>query len=57
LQQDWYYRHANFEHILKNEIVMTFGEDNQATVLELLRWLGPGAELIEPKEVARCDQR
>ena len=50
LQQDCYYRHAIFERISENEIVMTFGEDNHATVLELLRWLGPDAELIEPKE-------
>jgi hypothetical protein len=27
---------------------MTFGEQNPTVVLELLRWLGPGAELIEP---------
>jgi hypothetical protein len=28
---------------------MTFGEDNRTIVFELLRWLGPGAELAEPK--------
>ncbi len=27
---------------------MTFGEQNPTIVLELLRWLGPGAELLEP---------
>lgn len=48
LQQDWYYRHAHFELIAGDEVMMTFGERNPATVLELLRWLGPGAELIEP---------
>jgi predicted DNA-binding transcriptional regulator YafY len=48
LQQDWYYRHANFEPITENQILMTFGEQNPTVVLELLRWLGPGAELIEP---------
>jgi hypothetical protein len=28
---------------------MTFGESDRSVVLELLRWLGPGAELIEPR--------
>ncbi|HEX6553140.1 MAG TPA: WYL domain-containing protein [Ktedonobacteraceae bacterium] len=49
LQQDWYYRHANFEPITEDQVVMTFGERNPTVVLELLRWLGPGAELIEPQ--------
>lgn len=48
LRRDWYYRHACFEPMAKDQVLMTFGEDNQAVVLELLRWLGPGAELIEP---------
>jgi len=48
LQQDWYYRHANFEPITQDQVLMTFGEGNPTVVLELLRWLGPGAELIEP---------
>jgi len=50
LRRDWYYRHARFERIAEDAVVMTFGEDNRATVLELLRWLGPGAELLEPAE-------
>jgi predicted DNA-binding transcriptional regulator YafY len=48
LQQDWYYRHALFEELAGDEMLMTFGEDDRAIVLELLRWLGPGAELIAP---------
>jgi predicted DNA-binding transcriptional regulator YafY len=48
LQQDWYYRHANFEPISEDQVLMTFGEQDPTVVLELLRWLGPGAELIEP---------
>jgi hypothetical protein len=27
---------------------MTLSEVDQAVVLELVRWLGPGAELLEP---------
>jgi predicted DNA-binding transcriptional regulator YafY len=48
LQQDWYYRHALFEELGQEGVLMTFGEDDRAVVLELLRWLGPGAELVAP---------
>ena len=50
LQQDWYYRHALFAYSDEGQIVMTFGEDNREVVMALLRWLGPGALLLEPKE-------
>jgi predicted DNA-binding transcriptional regulator YafY len=49
LQRDWYYQHARFEESAGNQVLMMFGEENQAIVFELLRWLGPGAELVEPK--------
>jgi predicted DNA-binding transcriptional regulator YafY len=48
LQRDWYYQHAIFEPLSHHHILMTLGEEDQQTVLELLRWLGPGAELLEP---------
>lgn len=48
LQEDWYYRYAQFE-ALDDAVVMTFGEAESSLVFDLLRWLGPGAELIEPK--------
>ena len=48
LRQDWYYRHARFETLPTGQVEMTFGEDNRAVVFELLRWLGPSAELLEP---------
>ncbi|MBX3085766.1 MAG: YafY family transcriptional regulator [Anaerolineae bacterium] len=48
LQEDWYYRHAQFEDVDDGAVLMTFGEAERALVFELLRWLGPGAELIEP---------
>ncbi len=48
LQQDWYYRHAHFELVAEDQMIMTFGEQNPTVVLELVRWLGPGAELLEP---------
>ena len=48
LEKDWYYQHALFEQLSDDGVVMTFGEEDQQVVLELLRWLGPGAELLEP---------
>lgn len=50
LRQDWYYRHAYYEPEPCGRISMTFGEGDPDAVLPLLRWLGPGAELIEPAE-------
>jgi predicted DNA-binding transcriptional regulator YafY len=49
VQQDWYYRHASFDHDGDGSVVMSFGEDRREHVFELLRWLGPGAELLEPE--------
>jgi predicted DNA-binding transcriptional regulator YafY len=49
LKQDWYYRHARFDDHAGDQVVITFGESERANVLELLRWLGPGAELLEPR--------
>lgn len=49
LKQDWYYGHARFEDVSADGVLMTFGEDNRSFVFELLRWLGPGAELLAPE--------
>lgn len=49
LQRDWYYRFAQFEDLPNDQVFMTFGEDNPQMVVDLIRWLGPGAELIEPQ--------
>jgi predicted DNA-binding transcriptional regulator YafY len=50
LKQDWYYRHARYQDLLDEQVLMTFGESDRAAVLDLLRWLGPGAELVAPAE-------
>jgi predicted DNA-binding transcriptional regulator YafY len=50
LQLDWYYQHAVFTPERDGRVTMTFGGSRQDIVVELLRWLGPGAELIEPAE-------
>jgi predicted DNA-binding transcriptional regulator YafY len=49
LKRNWYYTHARYENTDDGSVLMTFGENDQSVVLELLRWLGPGAELIEPQ--------
>lgn len=48
LRQDWYYSRATFSESPDGRFEMTLGQDNPAMVLDLIRWLGPGAELIEP---------
>ncbi|HEX2619993.1 MAG TPA: WYL domain-containing protein [Phototrophicaceae bacterium] len=51
LQHDWYYAHARFETSpgYPGQVLMTFGESDRKLVFEMLRWLGAGAELIEPQ--------
>jgi predicted DNA-binding transcriptional regulator YafY len=49
LQRDWYYQHARFEESAGEQVMMTIGEEKQSIVFELLRWLGPGAEMVEPR--------
>jgi predicted DNA-binding transcriptional regulator YafY len=48
LRGDWYFRFAAFEAAGDDAVVMTYGENDRAMVFELIRWLGPGAELLEP---------
>lgn len=50
LRADWYYGQATFEPINEQAVIMTFGESQRDYVFALLRWLGPGAELMEPRE-------
>lgn len=48
LQRDWYYRFAQYEAREDGSVTMTFGERDAESVLALIRWLGPGAELLSP---------
>lgn len=54
LKRDWYYGHALFETGSDARVIMTFGEESFENVSALLRWLGPGAELLEPKAWRRA---
>ncbi|HEU4784023.1 MAG TPA: WYL domain-containing protein, partial [Ktedonobacterales bacterium] len=50
LQRDWYYRFAHYEPDGDGRVIMTIGERDRGLVLALVRWLGPGAELLTPAE-------
>jgi predicted DNA-binding transcriptional regulator YafY len=50
LAGDWYYQHARYEPASDGRVLMTFGQDQPEIVRELVRWLGPGAELLQPPE-------
>lgn len=50
LQRDWYYRFAHYEPDGDGRVIMTIGERDRELVLALVRWLGPGAELLVPAE-------
>jgi|HigsolmetaAR202D_1030399.scaffolds.fasta_scaffold00042_80 Predicted transcriptional regulator len=48
LQEDWYYAYAEFKPQNDGSVLMRYGEYVPALAFALLRWLGPGAELLEP---------
>ena len=48
LRADWYYRYARFEDAGAEHELAIFGDNRPEVVTELVRWLGPGAELVEP---------
>jgi predicted DNA-binding transcriptional regulator YafY len=50
LQEDWYYRYAEYDTLPDGRVEMQFGADRREFVFELVRWLGPGAELRAPEE-------
>ncbi|WP_420412340.1 helix-turn-helix transcriptional regulator [Roseibium sp.] len=48
LSADWYYRHAVFTSMADGDVLISIPSTNRARILPLVRWLGPGAELLEP---------
>ncbi len=50
LRRDWYYGQAAFEELPDGRVAMSYGESDPELAAALLRWLGPGAELLEPAE-------
>jgi predicted DNA-binding transcriptional regulator YafY len=47
LRRDWFYRHATFTPD-GDDIVMALSDTDPATILPLVRWLGPGTEILAP---------
>lgn len=50
LRRDWYYGNARFEDAADGRVAMSYGEFRPEAAAALVRWLGPGAELLEPLE-------
>jgi len=50
LKRDWYYGMTDFAETEDGRVVMTYGEFWVEAATALVRWLGPGAELLEPLE-------
>lgn len=48
LSADWYYRHAVFTPAGEGKILVSIPSTDRARILPLVRWLGPGAELLSP---------
>jgi predicted DNA-binding transcriptional regulator YafY len=51
LQRDWYYRHAAYLEGSDGRVVMSIPETDPETILPLVRWLGPDAEILEPSSL------
>jgi predicted DNA-binding transcriptional regulator YafY len=52
LKRDWYFGHAAYETRGDGKVVMTYGESDAAACLALVRWLGPGAAILDPPDWA-----
>lgn len=50
LSRDWYFGNAEFRKAPGGKTDMLYGERDADNAAALVRWLGPGAELVEPKE-------
>lgn len=50
LKRDWYFGNADFEAAADGRVDMVYGERDADNAAALVRWLGPGAELVEPEE-------
>jgi predicted DNA-binding transcriptional regulator YafY len=48
LRRDWFYRHASYAEDGDGRFVMTIPDSDPGTILPLVRWLGPDAELLAP---------
>lgn len=51
LSADWYYRHAVFTPAGEGRVLISIPSTDRARILPLVRWLGPGAELLGPEDL------
>lgn len=51
LTSDWYYRHAAFTPAGDGRVLVSLPETRAEVILPIVRWLGPGARLVEPAEL------
>lgn len=49
LSHDWYYRHAAFSPAADGGVLISIPNSDPAVLFPLVRWLGPGAELVAPE--------
>jgi predicted DNA-binding transcriptional regulator YafY len=49
LKRDWYYGRALFEEE-GSRVLMSYGENSAEEASRLVLWLGPGAEILEPRD-------
>lgn len=54
LSADWYYRHAVFSPLDGGDMLIAIPSADEARILPLVRWLGPGAELIAPDSLKQA---
>lgn len=48
IRHDWYFRFAAYAPDGADHVIMSYGEGDPALAFELVRWLGPEAELLAP---------
>lgn len=53
LGADWYYKHAVFTPAEDGHVLVSIPDTSHSRIMPLVRWLGPGAELIGPENLRR----
>jgi predicted DNA-binding transcriptional regulator YafY len=53
LKRDWFYAKARFAPEADGSVIMSVPEIDPRTILPLIRWLGPEAELLSPEPLRR----
>ena len=54
LKRDWFYRHARYTDLELGFTIMSVPEIDPRSILPLVRWLGPEAELLSPEHLRRA---